>query len=201
MIMQAKFLGLTAVLGLALPLMAACDSRGEDGGSEAAPVAESVSAADLVQEPSLLDASIDPVDEPSAAVEPDPAPPPVRRTARRTEPSPQIPPEPATDVEPLIVIGPRDGETLGEYRARAERLFNRLDTDGDGRLDREEIISGVGQVRLRNALERADIDLDDHVSRQEFTDMATRAYQRLDADGNGVITEAEFEAGDPLGSD
>jgi len=199
--MQAKFLGLTAVLGLALPLMAACDSRGEDGGSGAPPVAESVSAADLVEEPSLLDASIDPVDEPSAAVEPDPAPPPVRRAAPRTEPSPRTPPEPATDVEPLIVIGPRDGETLGEYRARAERLFNRLDTDGDGRLDREEIISGVGQVRLRNALERADIDLDDHVSRQEFTDMATRAYQRLDADGNGVITEAEFEAGDPLGSD
>ncbi|MEH6665670.1 MAG: EF-hand domain-containing protein, partial [Brevundimonas sp.] len=90
---------------------------------------------------------------------------------------------------------------LGEYRARTDRLFNRLDAGGDGRLDRQEIVSGVGRTRLRNALERADINLDDHVSHQEFQDLATRAYQRLDADGNGVVTEAEFEAGDPLASD
>ena len=199
--MQGKFLGLTAVLGLALPLMIACDSYGEDGDSEAAPVVESVAPGDPASQPPLPDASTDPVEEPSAAAEPDPARPPLRRTARPMEPSPRTPPEPPTDVEPLIVIGPRDGETLGEYRARADRLFNRLDTDGDGRLDREEIISGVGQVRLRNALERADIDLDDHVSRHEFNDLATRAYQRLDADGDGVITETEFEAGDPLASE
>ena len=194
--MQAKFLGLTAVLGLALPLVAACDSYGEEGGSEAAPVADSVFAAAPTDPPSVPDSSIDPVEEPPAA-EPPPAP----MASRPVEPSPQTPPEPPTDVEPLIVIGPRDGETLGEYRARADRLFNRLDTHGDGRLDREEIISGVGQVRLRNALERADIDLDDQVSRQEFNDLATRAYQRLDADGDGVITETEFEAGDPLASE
>ncbi|MFN4297561.1 MAG: EF-hand domain-containing protein [Brevundimonas sp.] len=130
---------------------------------------------------------------------PDAAPPPVRAAPPRAEPLAEDPPELPTEVEPLIVIGPRDGETLGEYRARAERLFNRLDLDGDGRLNREEIIGGVGQARLRHALERADVDLDGHVSRQEFNDLVTRAYQRLDADGNGVITEAEFEAGDPLG--
>lgn len=192
--MQAKFLGLAAVLSLTLPLMAACDSYGEDRDSEAAPVADSLPAADPVDEPPSLESSPNPLDEPPA-----PTPPPARAAPPRTEPLPQEPPKPPTEVEPLVVIGPRDGETLGEYRARAERLFNRLDTDGDGRLSREEIIAGVGQARLRSALERADIDLDDHVSRQEFNELVTRAYQRLDADGNGVITEAEFEAGDPLG--
>ncbi|MFN3814759.1 EF-hand domain-containing protein [Brevundimonas sp.] len=193
MIMQAKILGLAAVLGLALPLVAGCEASGENTERHAPPVVDSAPTADPVDgvtPPDSLTAS----DEAPAEATPSP----VRSAAPRREPDPEDPAEPATEVEPLIVIGPRDGETLGEYRARAERRFNRLDTDGDGRLDREEIISGVGQVRLRNALERADVDLDDHVSRQEFNDLVTRAFQRLDADGNGVITDTEFEAGDPL---
>ncbi|MFN3536618.1 MAG: EF-hand domain-containing protein [Brevundimonas sp.] len=193
MIMQGKFLGLTAVLGLALPLMSGCDASGENAERQHPSIVESAATADAMDQVQPPQYMTEPVEAPSEAT-----PPPVRSAAPRREPDPEDPPEPATEVDPLIVIGPRDGETLGEYRARAERLFNRLDTDGDGRLDREEIISGVGQVRLRNALERADIDLDDHVSRQEFNDLVTRAFQRLDADGNGVITDTEFEAGDPL---
>jgi hypothetical protein len=199
MIMQAKILGLAAVLGLALPLMAGCDASGENTGREDGPVADSAPAVDAEAPPPSPTALPDPAVE--VREPPEAAAPVARQTARRRAPAPPEPSEPPTEVGPLIVIGPRDGETLGEYRARADRLFTRLDSDGDGRLDREEIISGVGQVRLRNALERADIDLDDHVSRQEFNDVATRAYQRLDADGNGVVTEAEFEAGDPLAVD
>ena len=73
--------------------------------------------------------------------------------------------------------------------------------DGDGRLDREEITSGAGRLSLRTALEQSDIDLNEAVSTQEFGDLTTRAFQRLDADGDGVITDTEMEAGDPLAAD
>ena len=110
------------------------------------------------------------------------------------------PQEPPVEVEGVVITGPRDGETLGEYRARADQAFRRIDVDGDGRLDREEVTSGTGRLSFRTALEEGDIDLDETVSPQEFGDLTTRAFQRLDADGNGVITETEMEAGDPLAS-
>ena len=108
--------------------------------------------------------------------------------------------EPPVEVEGVVITGPRDGETLGEYRARADQAFRRIDGDGDGRLDREEVTSRISRLSLRTALEQGDIDLDETVSAQEFGDLTTRAFQRLDADGNGVITDAEMEAGDPLAS-
>ena len=108
--------------------------------------------------------------------------------------------EPPVEVEGVVITGPRDGETLGEYRARADQAFRRIDVDGDGRLDREEVTSRISRLSLRTALEQGDIDLDETVSAQEFGDLTTRAFQRLDADGNGVITDAEMEAGDPLAS-
>ena len=196
--MQGKIRRGALLVGACLAGLGACDARPHEAAPAAPeagiPAAATEAGAEFEAETPQDAAS---PEDPAIAAAPDRPPSRAVPLTSVAEPDDDPPPE----VEPVIIIGPRDGETLGEYRARADRLFNRLDMDGDGRLDREEIVAGVGQARLRNALDRADTDLDEHVTRQEFNDLVTRVYQRLDADGNGVITEAEFEAGDPLGMD
>lgn len=197
--MQGKIRRGALAVSACLVILGACEARPQEAAPAAPdagiPAAATATAAQVEAE--TPEGASAPDDQAAPAPPDRPGPRGVPLTSVAEPDNPYPPPE----VERVIIIGPRDGETLGEYRARADRLFNRLDLDGDGRLSREEIIAGVGQARLRNALDRADIDLDDHVSRQEFNDLVTRVYQRLDADGNGVITEAEFEAGDPLGVD
>ena len=200
--MQEKTGRGAALAGLCLLALAACDAQ---PGEPAARPAETVeeTPAPVAAEPSSapMEESLDAVPAPEdEAATPGPAP------ARKTPGGAPVasvlePQEPPVEVEGLVIIGPRDGETLGEYRARADRVFRRLDVDGDGRLDREEITSGAGRLSLRTALEQSDIDLNEAVSTQEFGDLTTRAFQRLDADGDGVITDTEMEAGDPLAAD
>lgn len=201
--MQAENGRRTALAALCALALGACEARQDQQDS---PV-DSI-ALDAPALPAASDASSAPVEDdlPDAIVAeepvapPDPAP---VREKRRGVPVTAVaePQEPPVEVEGLVITGPRDGETLGEYRARADRAFRRLDTDDDRQLDREEITSGVGRLSLRTALEQSDLDLDDRVSRQEFDDLTTRAFQRLDSDGDGVITESEMQAGDPLAPD
>ena len=174
-------------------LLAACqpkdDARGEAEPSypAAEPQTTTVFASSPTQEPAA---------DPSPA-----APPPERPAPAAREPEPYAPPDLSrepVDLEEVLIVGARGGETLGEYRARADRAFDRLDLDRDGRLEETEILSGVRQGRFGAALDEADVDLDQAVSRQEFGDLVTRSFQRLDADGNGMISEAELEAGDLL---
>lgn len=202
MIMQGQICR-TALIGLCF-LLSACEAR---------PAPEKRgSASDDEPAPAL--AAPDPALEDVAQIQPDPESKsepatPELAPARTSPPAPKRddvptitlfePSEPPVEVEGLVIIGPRDGETLGEYRARADEVFRRLDIDGDGRLDREEITAGAVRLPFRTALEQGDANLDQFVSRQEFDDMVTRAFQRLDADGNGVITDLELEAAaDPL---
>ena len=196
--MQAETGPVAALTGLCLFSLSACDARPEDP-PHAVDSARPAAAVSAPAETGTTEAPAAPED---AVETPEPAPPSApRRRVRVTSVAEPENPEPPVEVEGVVITGPRDGETLGEYRARADQVFRRLDTDGDRRLDREEVTSGVGRLSLRTAIEQADIDLDDAISTQEFGDVTTRAFQRLDADGNGVITEAEMEAGDPLGSD
>jgi hypothetical protein len=197
MIMQAKTGRDVALAGLCLLALTACDARPENQ----PPAAEDVAAPTVAGETTGQLDAVPPEEPPSPEDQTETGaltPTPRRRVAVGSvaEPGPQ---EPPVEVEGLVITGPRDGETLGEYRARADRAFRRIDRDGDGRLDREEVTSS--RLSLRTALEQGDIDLDETISPQEFGDLTTRAFQRLDADGNGVITEAEMEAGDPLGFD
>lgn len=197
MIMQAKTGRGAALAALCLLALAACDARPENQ-----PPAAGDAAAPTVAGETTAQLDVVPPEEPPSpkdqAETGEPAPTSRRRLAVASvaEPGPQ---EPPVEVEGLVITGPRDGETLGEYRARADRAFRRIDRDGDGRLDREEVTSS--RLSLRTALEQGDIDLDETISPQEFGDLTTRAFQRLDADGDGVITETEMEAGDPLGFD
>lgn len=202
MIMQEQIRH-AALIGLCL-LLGACEARPVQ--ERRTPTSEDDAPATALASPDTAPDDADQA-EPDAAPESEPsiaapAQPLSPAPKRDHEPAPLILPEPSeppVEVEGLVIIGPRDGETLGEYRARADEMFRRLDADGDGRLDREEITSGAARLPFRTALEQGDANLDQYVSRQEFGELVNRAFQRLDADGNGVITDLELEAaGDPL---
>jgi hypothetical protein len=92
----------------------------------------------------------------------------------------------AADAQPFPGLGPmgrldanQDGQITREEAAAArERLFKRLDKDGDGAVDEAEI----------------------DVARQAIIDRATMMearlslqWQRLDKDGDGKVSAAEFQ--------
>lgn len=201
--MQAENGRAAALATLCVLALAACEPQRDTQRPDAPPPdASRASALSPAQvSPGVEDDGVLPLAAVEEEASPAPEPAPTRKGQRAPVSSVIEPQEPPVEVEGVVITGPRDGETLGEYRARADQAFRRIDVDGDGRLDREEVTSEVSRLSLRTALEQGDIDLDETVSPQEFGDLTTRAFQRLDADGNGVITEAEMEAGDPLRSD
>ncbi len=104
--------------------------------------------------------------------------------------------------------------TLQEFQSRGAETFARLDADGDGRLSAEELAAarrGWGrhdktgseahprrdaeQRRARphdRGFARMDTDGDGFVSRAEFDDARMSRFNRLDANGNGVIDADEI---------
>lgn len=102
----------------------------------------------------------------------------------------------------MMKVHDRDGQhgMRGPRGARAEMMrtqFEAADADGDGQVTRAEIESyRAAQVA------RADTSGDGALSLEEFETVfrdVTRpgmvdAFQRLDADGDGQITEAEMQA-------
>lgn len=69
------------------------------------------------------------------------------------------------------------------------RLFQKLDTNQDGALDRN---SEPGAQS--NVFDRVDADGDDRVTRAEFNEAADRMFSRLDANEDGLLTvEDGFE--------
>jgi len=93
--------------------------------------------------------------------------------------------------------------TSDAFGPRAGRLFQRLDADGDGAVERSEIEALRGRL-----FARFDADGDGSLSREEMEaassrrrrrapmgDPAARA-ERLDADGDGLVSEAEFVRGE-----
>ena len=96
-----------------------------------------------------------------------------------------------------------DGQlTLEEMTAHREARFTAADTDGDGNLSRDELIAAaMGRVaeRIDAQLEQFDDNEDGMLSANEMDDMRPRgpgpeqAFARMDGDGDGVVTEAEFD--------
>ena len=84
----------------------------------------------------------------------------------------------------------------GNHGPRAERMFERLDADKDGKVTLEETKSAAIE-----RFSRRDVDGDGIVSREDRK--AQRALRRaehfdkIDADGDGVVSKEEFAAYTP----
>ena len=92
------------------------------------------------------------------------------------------------------MMGGGHGGMMGGQGGPFLKLFQELDADKDGTLTAAELDAGV---KARYA--EANTDGAEGVTLEEFTpwffkqqqEMAVRAFQRLDSDGDGKVTEAE----------
>lgn len=96
----------------------------------------------------------------------------------------------------------RDGAITAEEIVTIEaRQARRMDSDGDGRLTLEEFDFGIPADRqdtIRRRIRRFEImdtDLDGFVTKTESAAFAERVVAEADQDGDGRVTQAEFEAG------
>lgn len=89
-----------------------------------------------------------------------------------------------------------------EYTANGRLLFQRLDRDGDGRITRAEFLDPTGAAarpadpgaRIFGLLDR---NGDGVITRDEMDAARKAAFERLDANRDGHLDEAEFAARNP----
>lgn len=86
-----------------------------------------------------------------------------------------------------------------EVPAWADRLFDRLDADGDAVITGRELmvlsrgeIAARGGARIRAMVSQSDASNDARVTREELQAGALRMFNRMDADGDGRLSDDEL---------
>lgn len=89
--------------------------------------------------------------------------------------------------------------TTDQVAPWADRLFTGLDANADGAITGNELtlltrepIASMGGGRLRAIISQSDANRDARVSREEFAAGALRAFNRMDTDGDGQLSDAEL---------
>lgn len=88
-----------------------------------------------------------------------------------------------------------DGKvTRAEAEASAKARFDQLDANKDGKLTGDEL-PGKGRWGKRGAKDGGGKDKTDvGISKQDFVDRSLKRFDRLDANGDGVVTQDEIDA-------
>lgn len=79
-------------------------------------------------------------------------------------------------------------QTRDQYVASLDGRFQRLDRNNDGAIQLDELRGGGGRM------ERMDRNGDGEISRAEFTAGSLARFIRADADHDGTVTVAEWQA-------
>ncbi len=86
----------------------------------------------------------------------------------------------------LLSIGASSARADGNH---AQRWFDRLDTNKDGVISRDEV-----NAHRAERFAKIDADGDGMISPAEYNARAEAHFTRADTDGNGEITKDEFAA-------
>jgi EF hand domain-containing protein len=91
-----------------------------------------------------------------------------------------------------------DGKiTQDEFRAGRDARFAAMDQNGDGKVTQQEFEAaprpGKQGPRTQQMFQRADANGDGVITRDEFDRNADLQFKRLDANGDGVITRDEVQ--------
>lgn len=88
---------------------------------------------------------------------------------------------------------------LADIPAWTERLFGRLDANQDAAITGDELAvlssgpaAAMGGGRLRRMIGQSDSSNDGRISREELTAGTERMFTRMDADGDGVLSDEEM---------
>jgi len=94
--------------------------------------------------------------------------------------------------------GTRPPQTLADMQARNDRIFARLDANADGAITGAELAvlasgpqGGRAGGRIREMFSRADADRNSRITLEEIRDATAGRFARMDADGDGVVTDEE----------
>ena len=105
----------------------------------------------------------------------------------------------------LDVEGNPDGAiSASEHAANADKRFEMMDADKDGRITAAEIGASHGaesaawakhRMSAAEKIRKLDADNDGALTRTEYAAGSQRMFTKLDADGDGNLTAAEMHAG------
>jgi hypothetical protein len=87
---------------------------------------------------------------------------------------------------------------LADVPAWADRIFDRLDANQDGAITGDELavlssgpVGAMGGGMLRRVIAQSDASNDGRISREELAAGAERWFRRMDANGDGVLSDDE----------
>jgi Ca2+-binding EF-hand superfamily protein len=88
----------------------------------------------------------------------------------------------------------------GAFQEPGQRIFSRVDSNGDGVIDRQEVLDRRGELFDRmdsggdGGVTREEVDSAKRGFRKRLTRSSQSPFDMADADGNGTVTREEFLA-------
>jgi Ca2+-binding EF-hand superfamily protein len=94
------------------------------------------------------------------------------------------------------LTGPHNDGTvdLEEAKKAASTLFDKLDRDHDGTLDRRELGGGLSAAEIASA----DLDKDGTLSKDEYLKVVEDRFKAADPDNDGTVDEKRARSGQAL---